>query len=264
MPNRRRRLILRFFHLLYGPLSGLHDPIAWMVSRGRWWRWGQCALEWVPEDGPLLEIGPGTGRLLEHKIADDSRRGKSRFVVGVDRSPAMLRRARRRLNRLYRTGARTGPASLVMADARRLPFAAGSFSSAIATFPSPAVLSPAAISDVRRVLAPGGTAAFVLAATPVGQGLWDVLARIALGAGGSTGGADRAGGQRDDVEAQPGISITDRASGHRKEADVRRHPGITIAERARAAGLEATTVVRNVDGDQVWLVVAMRPNAPRS
>jgi SAM-dependent methyltransferase len=62
------------------------------------------------QDGPILELGCGTGRI----IAPVARAGAR--VVGIDRSEPMLARARRRLRRARLT------ASLVRGDIRHLPF----------------------------------------------------------------------------------------------------------------------------------------------
>ena len=62
-------------------------------------------------DGPVLELGCGTGR-LSLPVA----RVASRFV-GIDRSAKMLERVRRRFRR-----ARPGRATLVRGDIRSLPF----------------------------------------------------------------------------------------------------------------------------------------------
>src|SRR5689334_12439680 len=62
------------------------------------------------QDGPVLELGCGTGRLT----IPVARAGAD--VVGIDRSEAMLARARQRLRRA-RTAAR-----LLRGDIRHLPF----------------------------------------------------------------------------------------------------------------------------------------------
>ena len=62
------------------------------------------------QDGPVLELGCGTGRIL----APVARAGAT--IVGIDRSAPMLARARRRLAR-----ARV-PALLLRGDIRSLPF----------------------------------------------------------------------------------------------------------------------------------------------
>ena len=64
------------------------------------------------ENGPVLELGCGTGRIT----IPAARAGA--HVVGVDRSAAMLERARSRVKRLKGAGS----AALVRGDIRELPF----------------------------------------------------------------------------------------------------------------------------------------------
>ena len=68
-------------------------------------------------DGPILELGCGTGRVA----LPVARQGAT--VVGIDRSNAMLARARRRVKRA-RLGSRV---QLVRGDIRHLPFPERSF-----------------------------------------------------------------------------------------------------------------------------------------
>jgi SAM-dependent methyltransferase len=102
------------------------------------------------EGGRALELGCGTGRLL----IPIARSGAS--VIGVDRSAAMLERARRRLVRLRRA-VRPG---LVRADIRTLPFPSGSFDVVMAPYGVlQSLLTDAALAatlaEAARVLAPG-------------------------------------------------------------------------------------------------------------
>jgi ubiquinone/menaquinone biosynthesis C-methylase UbiE len=63
------------------------------------------------QDGPVLELGCGTGRIAVPVVQAGAR------LVGIDRSEPMLRRAAARLGRL-----RAGRARLVRGDIRSLPF----------------------------------------------------------------------------------------------------------------------------------------------
>ena len=101
--------------------------------------------------GPVLELGCGTGRIA----LPIARAGVS--LVGIDRSEAMLDRARRRIARARPEGA----VNLVRGDIRHLPFpASGYFALAMAPY---GVLQSllrerdlaTALDEVRRVLAPG-------------------------------------------------------------------------------------------------------------
>jgi ubiquinone/menaquinone biosynthesis C-methylase UbiE len=77
------------------------------------------------QDGPVLELGCGTGR-----IAVPVARAGAR-IVGIDRSDEMLARARKRLVR----GRLQGRLTLVRGDIRELPFGAGTkFSAVLAAY----------------------------------------------------------------------------------------------------------------------------------
>ena len=76
-------------------------------------------------DGPVLDIGCGTGRLMVPLLRD------GHVVVGADRAPAMLDRAAARVRRLGIAGRRR--ALLVRADLRALPLAPR-FAFAVAAF----------------------------------------------------------------------------------------------------------------------------------
>jgi SAM-dependent methyltransferase len=102
----------------------------------------------VPEDPPgrLLDIGTGTGRVLE-LLAPRIRQG-----LGVDASKAMLALAR---SRLAHPG--LGHCAVRLADMYRLPFADGSFDTAVLQMVLHYAEDPAgAIAESGRVLRPGG------------------------------------------------------------------------------------------------------------
>jgi ubiquinone/menaquinone biosynthesis C-methylase UbiE len=103
--------------------------------------------------GRVLELGCGTGRVSLPLARDGVR------LVGVDRSPAMLAFARRRVRR----GHLQRRLRLVQADIRHLPFPTGeSFALVMAPY---GILQSLlrehdltrTLSDVHRVLEPGGT-----------------------------------------------------------------------------------------------------------
>lgn len=103
----------------------------------------------------VMDLGCGTGRITA-ALATGSRR-----VLGLDLSPHMLRRARRRL-------AGEGPVALVRGDVRRLPVAPGWDMIAAADGLFGHLLNDderqAALEEIVRALAPSGR--FVL------EGLW--------------------------------------------------------------------------------------------
>src|SRR5690242_3817704 len=102
--------------------------------------------EWLGEraEGRVLEVAIGTGLNLPHYPAEVT-------ITGVELSPAMLAIARQRAADLGRT------VDLREGDAEHLPFDDASFDTVVCalslcTIPDPA----AAITEMRRVLVPGG------------------------------------------------------------------------------------------------------------
>jgi SAM-dependent methyltransferase len=103
----------------------------------------------VGADDRVLEVGFGGGALLA-SLADVATRG---MVAGVDFSPEVVERARRKL----RDRVADGRVELRCADAAAMPFADGSFTRActvntIYFWPDPR----AVLAEFRRVLADGG------------------------------------------------------------------------------------------------------------
>jgi ubiquinone/menaquinone biosynthesis C-methylase UbiE len=111
-----------------------------------------ACVEWleVAACDRVLEIGFGHGRTLQLLAA----RATQGLVVGVDPSDTMLRQAGRRNRRAIAAGR----ARLERGEATKLPFLDASFDKVLA---SNCVQFwrdvPAALSEVQRVLAPGGT-----------------------------------------------------------------------------------------------------------
>jgi ubiquinone/menaquinone biosynthesis C-methylase UbiE len=108
--------------------------------------WFAGGREWLGERarGRVLEVAIGTGRNLACYPADVA-------ITGIELSPAMLAIARQRAAGLGRD------VTLREGDAEHLPFDDASFDTvtcalSLCTIPSPA----AAVSEMRRVLAPGG------------------------------------------------------------------------------------------------------------
>jgi ubiquinone/menaquinone biosynthesis C-methylase UbiE len=105
----------------------------------------EAAMAAVLGDGPLgslLDIGTGTGRMLELFG------GQAEQAMGIDRSPAMLRLARAKLE---------GRVELRQADLYALPLADGAADVAIVHHVLHFAEDPAAaIAEAARVLGPGG------------------------------------------------------------------------------------------------------------
>ncbi len=133
-----------FFQLLYYQFAWTYDLVAAVASLGHWQDWVRSL---TPElTGPaILELGHGPGHLQQTLL------GKHDIqVFGIDRSRQMGAIAR---NRLKKAGFHP---NLVQADAQRTPFASHSFQQIVATFPTEYIVSPDTISEITRLLKPGG------------------------------------------------------------------------------------------------------------
>lgn len=143
---------------LYRLLAPIYDPFARAVSRTA----RRDAVQQVVLDRSdhVLVAGCGTGLslpLLSRRLPDG-------WIEAVDRSPAMLYRARRTVRRhaLSNTGVRLG-------DLRRLPYPPATFDAVLCAYVLD-VLSPpdrrTAVHEIRRVVRPGGRAVVVTPALP--------------------------------------------------------------------------------------------------
>jgi ubiquinone/menaquinone biosynthesis C-methylase UbiE len=129
--------------------------------------------------GRILDAGVGTGRNFPFYPAASE-------VVGIDLSPAMLARAKRRQH----TAA--APVELRQMDVTRLEFADGYFDAAVATFlfcVLPDDLQGAALRELGRVVKPGGIVRCLEYTRPSGglrraiTRLWEPWVYWAYGAG---------------------------------------------------------------------------------
>jgi ubiquinone/menaquinone biosynthesis C-methylase UbiE len=95
-------------------------------------------------EGDVLEIGAGTGLNLQHYE-------RASRVVAVEPDPSMAGRLRKRAPEA------AVPVEVVAGTAESLPFEDESFETVVVTFVLCSVEDPpAALAEVRRVLAPGG------------------------------------------------------------------------------------------------------------
>jgi ubiquinone/menaquinone biosynthesis C-methylase UbiE len=107
--------------------------------------------ESLPPGTRLLDVGTGPGYLLGYL----ARECPDLSLWGLDFSPDMIRRARSR----HRAMAPRGAPDWLVADACRLPFPAGVFGQVVASFSFHIWPCPVAgLTELRRVLAPGGRA----------------------------------------------------------------------------------------------------------
>lgn len=171
-PSRRpMAAVLRLaFRLLYHELAWSYEAVAWVVSLGLWRRWREAAIDYLPPQGRVLEIGAGSG-VLAIEIA---RRGRQ--VIAMDRSPQMLRSAKGRVRRSA-GGARASPVRLLRAHASHLPFKRECFAAVVSTFPTEYIFAPQVLHEAARVLWPGGCFIIVPSAVLVGGSLPQQAAR---------------------------------------------------------------------------------------
>ncbi len=133
-----RRVSLWGFRNLYHGWAWAYDAIASFVSLGRWYDWVGTVQPYLL--GPrILEIGPGTGHLLEMLAATPRLR-----PLGVDKSRQMLRLARNRCG---------DQVPLLRAVVERLPLKGAAIDTAVATFPPSFVREAGAIQEMKRVSA---------------------------------------------------------------------------------------------------------------
>ncbi len=158
----RSRLLNRSFRLLYGPLQFLHEPAGRCLFGESWHGRRIETLANLPPSGRLLDVGCGSGLLLDHALS-----GRS-LAIGIDPSRAMLRRARSR------------NLTVVAGRSDALPFAAHSFVSIVATYPGGWILDDRTWEELARVLEPGGAVAILLGGT-VERGRAGTLRSIVTG-----------------------------------------------------------------------------------
>lgn len=145
--------LIRFgFRLLYNEMAWTYDWVSWIVSLGQWRAWQRGGLRYleIGRDSRVLELAHGTAN-LQLDLA-----GTGWTSVGLDLSPAMGRIARQKL------GKAGIAARLVRGSAMALPFAAGEFTYVVSTFPTEFIIQAETISEIHRVLKPGGRLVVVL------------------------------------------------------------------------------------------------------
>ena len=129
--------------MFYGRLAWAYDAAVWLIGSGLWYRWGFTAERYLAGE-PVLEVGCGTGHLLERLAS----RGVE--VTGLDRSRQMVKAARRRL---IKAGL---AANVIHGKAQSLPFPAASVGTIVTVFPSGYARDERTWREFARVLRPGG------------------------------------------------------------------------------------------------------------
>ena len=137
---------------LFRAVAPRYGAVTWLLSFGMDGLWKRALVRRLPRRAVrALDLACGTGDITLLL----ARRYPGGRVVGLDLSPAMLARARRRLRGQANLSFRLG-------DLDRLPYPAGSFdlvTGGYALRNAPDLRR--SLGEVSRVLKPGGTAAFL-------------------------------------------------------------------------------------------------------
>ena len=129
------------------------------VATALWRSIEACALATVALPGPLLDVGCGFGEFARLFFRD-----REMPDVGIDIDRGELGRVAAEPSPIYR--------SMLQCDARRLPFAAGSFKSAISISTMEHIPDvEGTIQEVARVLEPGGVFAYTVPMEPFNRSL---------------------------------------------------------------------------------------------
>ena len=225
---------------IFAAVAPRYDFLNHLLSAGLDHRWRSRAARACGPPSPrlrrasrgetALDMCCGTGDLAAALLR---RRAWGR-VVACDFSSAMLARARRKLAGPIRAGR----ASVLEADALRLPLADGSVDAAASAFGLRNLEDPArGLAEMVRVVRPGGRVVVLEFHAPAGRGPWAAAFRLYfhrvlptlagwIASAGCCAGPDR-GGYRHLVDSVEAFG-----------------PAEATAEAMRAAGLEAVTVER--------------------
>lgn len=147
-----------FFRLLYHQFAWSYDLVAAIVSFGKWQDWVRSISDQL-KPIPTLEIGFGPGHLQHHLSS------LNYPIYGLDLSPQMCRIAVRR------SKAAALVPKIACASSTAIPFPDHSFGQVVATFPSEYILFSGTLSEISRVLKPGGKLAILAMARITGKSL---------------------------------------------------------------------------------------------
>jgi demethylmenaquinone methyltransferase/2-methoxy-6-polyprenyl-1,4-benzoquinol methylase len=223
VPSERKQHAIELFERLPRRYDELGAALSfWQDPR---WRRGMVAAVAASPRDRVLDVATGTGLVTEALV--------NRYrcmVVGLDQSAAMLGRAREKLERDAELAERV---ELVEGEAERLPFGDAEFDHLTFTYLLRYVDDPAAtLSELARVVRPGGRVASLEFCLPRGPLLWAwrLYTRVGLPALGRL-----AGRQWYEVGRFLGPSI---------ESFYARFPLERQLEMWRAAGIERVTARR--------------------
>jgi demethylmenaquinone methyltransferase / 2-methoxy-6-polyprenyl-1,4-benzoquinol methylase len=209
-----------FARELFDGLPNRYDVLAEVLSFGQNGRWRREMVGHIhaPARGLVLDVATGTAG-----VALSIARATAADVVGIDLTPAMLRRG------LDRIDSETGRIRLVVGRGEQLPFPDATFDALTFTYLLRYVADPAAtLRELCRVLKPGSPIAsleFAVPRNPFWRFWWWVYTRLVLPVAGFVTG----GREWYDVGRFLGPNITEH---------YRRYPVPWLVDAWRAAGLE--------------------------
>ncbi|HLX31988.1 MAG TPA: class I SAM-dependent methyltransferase [Gaiellaceae bacterium] len=161
---------------LFAPLGPTYDRYARLFSFGQDPRWRAFLVSRIPPDARrVLDVATGTGAVAIQL----ARAEPERVVVGIDQSPEMLSVARERVGERI---------ELLEGRAEALPFADAEFDALTFTYLLRYVDDvPATLSELARVVRPGGVVAMLEFGLPRGvwRPLWELYVRVGLPAAGA-------------------------------------------------------------------------------
>ena len=161
---------------LFAPLGPTYDRYANLLSFGQDPRWRRFLVSRIPAPAErVLDVATGTAAVA----IELAHAAPARTVVGVDQSREMLAAGRARVE----LSGLADRIELREARAESLPFADGEFDALTFTYLLRYVDDPAAaMRELARVVAPGGTIAMLEFGLPRGmwRPLWELYVRVGL------------------------------------------------------------------------------------
>lgn len=144
---------------LFDRVAKRYDALNTFFSLGMDKQWRQRLADEIRGAKSILDVATGTGEVALETV---KRLGDCR-VTGVDPSPEMLELARKKLESL----GESGTINLAQCEAENLPFKDGAFDAATIAFGIRNTNDPEkSLSEMKRVLKPGGKAAILEFAIP--------------------------------------------------------------------------------------------------
>ena len=151
LANMRGEERARYVARMFARISGRYDLLNTVMTAGRHYGWRRMAVDMALGDltGPALDVASGTGDFA----LDLARRPQVTRVACVDFAPEMLRHAGEKARR----AGVAGRIEQIAGDAHALPFPDDQFICATVGFGIRNFIDvPAALSEMARVVRPGG------------------------------------------------------------------------------------------------------------